>query len=402
MDGATPAVNSPVVVERAGDSIAPRARGLQVFYAFNDSAQRRAALRTPAGSAERYCLFGLDQHVSVGVRARHNLEREGPPAAWARIAGRIVNDTVSRLGGYGGDFGGVFDALGPAREADVVFSTVDTVGIPLVALRGARLLCAPILYAAIGLPERLATLRTQAVQRVFARALGAAAAIVAYSRYEVDQLERWLTKQGCAVPVVFVPFGVDTDYFRPLSAVAPEVDVVSIGRDPFRDFGLLIEQAARLPRRRFRIVTTGERRRALTRLPPNVEVEADISFDLIRQRLAAARVVALPIRPNTYSGATTVLLQAMAIGRPIVVSRTEAIASGYGLSHQDNCLLVEPGDREGFERSVLDLLSDDHGAMRLGGRARDTTVRSLSWQRYTDTLLGLILDAAGRHGVNRP
>jgi glycosyltransferase involved in cell wall biosynthesis len=395
-------VNSPVVIERAGDSIALRAHGLQVFYAFKDSAQRRAALRTPAGSAERYCLFGLDQHASVGVRARHNLEREGPPAAWARIAGRIANDTISWLGGYGGDFGAVFDALGLARDADIVFSTVDTVGMPLVALRGGRLLRAPILYAAIGLPERLATLRTQATQRVFARALGTAAAIVAYSQHEVDRLERWLTKQGCAIRVVFVPFGVDTDYFHPLSDVAPEVDVVSIGRDSFRDFRFLVELAVRLPRRRFRIVTTGERRRALAPLPPNVEVEADISFDLIRHRLAAARVVALPIRPNTYSGATTVLLQAMAMGRPIVASRTAAISSGYGLSDRDNCLLVEPGDREGFERSVLDLLSDEHGATILGGRARDTAVRSLSWQRYANTLLGLLLEAAGRQGVNCP
>jgi hypothetical protein len=42
-------------------------------------------------------------------------------------------------------------------------------------------------------------------------------------------------------------------------------------------------------------------------------------------------VVALPVRENTYSGATTVLLQALALGKPVVVSRTSAIATGYGL-----------------------------------------------------------------------
>ena len=393
-------MNRPVVIERSGNATS-RVRPLRVFYAYTDSAQRRAALRTPAGSAERYCLFGLDQHAGLGVRARHNLEREGPPAAWARVAGRIANHAIARLGGYGGDFGAALDALGPARDADVVFSTVDTVGIPLLALRGAGLLRAPLLYAAIGLPERLATLTTPAMQRVFARALGATATIVAYSQYEADHLERWVTERGSAIRVVFVPFGVDTDYFRPLAPLDPEVDVVSIGRDPFRDFGSLLEVAARLPRYRFRLVTSLERRRTLGQVPPNVEVETDISFDLVRHRLAAARVVALPVLPNTYSGATTVLLQAMAMGRPIVASRTEATASGYGLADRDNCLLVRPGDREGLERAMRDLLSDEGGAMRLGLRARETAVGSLSWRRYTDALFGLMLEAAGRHGADR-
>ena len=395
-------MNRPVVIERTGNGAASQTRALQVFYAYSNSSQRRAALRSPAGSAERYCLFGLDQHAGLGVRARHNLEREGPPPVWARIAGRIANDAIARVGGYGGDFGAVLCALGPARDADVVFSTVDTVGIPLLALRGAGLLHAPLLYAAMGLPERLATLRRAAVQRLFARALGTTATIVAYSQYEADQLERWVAERGGAIRAVFVPFGVDTDYFRPPSAMGTEVDVVSIGRDRFRDFGFLLELAARLPRYRFRIVTTEEHRRTLGSVPPNVEVETDISFDLVRHRLGTARVVALPVLPNTYSGATTVLLQAMAMGRPIVVTRTKSIASGYGLAHQDNCLLVESGDRDGFERALRDMLSDERGALRLGARARDTAVRSLSWQRYTDTLLGLLVEAADRHGAKSP
>ena len=374
-------------------------RDLNVFYAFRDSAPRRAALWTPAGSAERYCLFGLDQHIEAGVSARHNLEREGRPPLWARVAGRVANRVLIGFGGYGGDFGSILGALDRARGADIVFSTVDTVGIPLLALREAGLLRVPTLYTAIGLPERLATLRSPAAERAFARALGRTSCIVSYSQFEVDQLERWLGACGHRTRIAFVPFGVDTDYFCPSSDVAPEVDVVSIGRDSFRDFALLIALAVRLPQHRFRIITSAEHGRALGTLPPNVEIETDIAFDLVRQRLGAARVVALPVRPNTYSGATTVLLQAMAMGRPIVVSRTEAIATGYGLSDGDNCLLVDPSDGDRFERCVRDLLSDERGASRLGRRARETAVQSLSWPRYTQALLSLMVDVAGRRGA---
>ena len=54
----------------------------------------------------------------------------------------------------------------------------------------------------------------------------------------------------------------------------------------------------------------------------------------IRERLLAARVVALPVRENSYSGATTTLLQAMACGKPTVVTRTAAIARGYELEDE--------------------------------------------------------------------
>ena len=40
--------------------------------------------------------------------------------------------------------------------------------------------------------------------------------------------------------------------------------------------------------------------------------------------LARARIVVLPLKPNSYSGATTTLLQAMAMGKPLVVSAVGA------------------------------------------------------------------------------
>ena len=94
-------------------------------------------------------------------------------------------------------------------------STVDTVGIPLMLLAQARIVRPPFVYAAIGLPERLAQLRTARMERLYARALGSAAAIVAYSRYEADVIDGWLRERGVEAPVEFVPFGVDVDAFRP-------------------------------------------------------------------------------------------------------------------------------------------------------------------------------------------
>jgi len=351
-----------------------------VFFAYRDAPERRAALAAPPGSLDRYRLFGLDEIAARGVRVRHNLEHD--PGAAANLGDRVARFAVARAGGYGGDFASIFASLGAVNRSDVVLSTVDTVGIPLVLLARAGLVRRPVVYTAIGLPERLVQLGGPRITGFYRAALRRARAIVSYAESEVAWLRDWLGPGG--PPVVFVPFGVDVEAFRPGPGAEPEDDVVSVGADPRRDFGLLTDIAARHPELRFRIVAGADNARGLGSLPGNVAVETDITLEAVRARLAGARVVALPVRENSYSGATTVLLQAMALGKPVVVSRTEAIAAGYSLEDGVNCRLVEPGDAAAFEAAVVATL--DSGADALGSRARETVELHLSWQHYTAAL----------------
>ena len=296
---------------------------------------------------------------------------------------------LEAAGGYGGDFAGVLSSLRALNRADVVLSTVDTVGIPLMLLARARVVRPPFVYVAIGLPERLVQLRSARIQTLYARALGAASAVVAYSEHETDVLRQWLGERGVHARVEFVPFGVDVEAFRPTGAT-PDVDVISIGSDPHRDFELLLTVARGLPETSFLVVTTADHARSLGDLPANVAVEADLPFDEMRSRLERARVVALPVRENSYSGATTVLLQAMALGQPVVVTRTAAIASGYGLEDGVNVRLVAPGDADGFGGAIADLLGNDARSGELGRRARATVEAGLSWDRYVDQLATIL------------
>jgi len=366
-----------------------------VFFCFRDSPQRRRAFEASPGSAERYVLAGLDQLAARGVSAAHNLERQGAPPRWAALAGSALARGLERAGGYGGDFTGMLASLRRANRADVVFSTVDTVGIPLMLLARAGRLRPPLVYVAIGLPERLAQLRSERMRRLYASALGACESVIAYSEHEAGELTSWLERYGFAQRVEFVPFGVDADWFRP-TREPTAIDVISVGTDPHRDFGRLLEVAKRMPDVSFRIVTSAEHARRLASTPENVAIETDIPFDAMRQRLGEARVVALPVRENSYSGATTVLLQAMALGKPVVVTRTQAIATGYGLVDGENCRLVAPGDGAGFERALGEVLRDGFHARALGSSARATVERELTWERYVDRIEELLRDAAAR------
>lgn len=366
-----------------------------VFYAYRDSPPRRRALAAPVGAPERYLLFGLDQLVERGWAARHDLERASSPPAWARAGGKAFKSALERAGGYGGDFATVLASLRETNRADVVLSTVDTVGIPLLLLRKAGTVRPPLVYIAIGLPERLERLRTERMRRLYARALASSTAVLAYSEHEVAQLGAFMASFRESTSVEFVPFGVDAHAFAP-PVTPPSTDVVMAGADPHRDVELFLSLAAAMPSKSFRLVTTADRARTLPATPPNLDVEADIPLEAMRRRLEEARVVALPILENSYSGATTVLLQAMALAKPVVVTRTRAIASGYGLADGDNCRLAEPGDAEGFQRAVAGVLRDEWHARSLGARARKTVETTLTWEHYVDRLEVVLRDAARR------
>jgi glycosyltransferase involved in cell wall biosynthesis len=370
-----------------------------LFVSFRDSPQRRHALGAEPGSAERYALFGLDELKGRGWTVRHNLEREAPPA-WARISGGAVKGALERAGGYGGDFATVLASLRGANRADVVLSTVDTVGIPLMLARRSGLLRRPLVYVAIGLPERLARLGSARLRRLYAASLASAAVVVTYSEHEAAELERFLADHDRRTRIEFVPFGVDTEAFAP-NTQSTDVDVVSVGADPHRDFELLLGVAGDLPAVSFELVVAGDRARTLSPLPSNVRVETDLPFEAMRDRLERARVIALPVLENSYSGATTVLLQAMALAKPVVVTRTAAIAAGYGLDDGDNVRLVAPGGRAELARALTELLGDEASARALGAAARVTVERELGWERYVERLERLLIDAAAARAPSR-
>jgi glycosyltransferase involved in cell wall biosynthesis len=372
---------------------APR-EAVRAFVLYRDSPLRRDALRAPAGDASRYSLYGLDELAHAGFELRHDLEPDFEPGRRTRAAAIALDHAVRLGGGHSGDFARVLASLGELNRSDVVYSTVDTVGIPLVLLARLGRVKPPVLYAAIGLPERLEQLRGPAAPRLFAGAFRRLHTMVAYGWGEVDELRAWLGPDGPRVE--FVAFGVDAEHFRPEPSVKPEDDVVSVGADPRRDYALLAALARRLPERSFRIIASSDNARALSELPANVRLEVDVPFPRVRECLRQARMVVLPVRDNTYSGATTTLLQAMACGKPTVVTRTAAIAHGYHLDDGVNCRLVPPGDLAALEHAVVGALDDRWLAAGLGLRARETVERYLTWPMYANEIRHLLVDAADR------
>ena len=210
------------------------------------------------------------------------------------------------------------------------------------------------------------------MRRLYRRALADTAAIVSMPSPRSDRLRAWL---GPAARVVFLPFGVDVNAFRPVERRARHRRRLRRRRSPpgFRAAparGGAAPGATRSNRRLGRACacapTAAERRRS-KRTSPSTRC-GTVSRRRASLRYRCARTATRGRRRRCY--------RRMALAKPVVVSRTEAIAAGYELEDGVNCRLVEPGDGTAFERAILEMLTGADAAAAIGIRARQTVVRS--------------------------
>lgn len=359
------------------------------FVHYPGRLSRAAAAR--AGTAPTEFLFGAIELESSG----HEIEQyEVDPAAPAsRVARRLVDGNAGR--GHlpphlsAAVLAGTHRLLPELRSADVVVATTTGTAMALAAWTRAGRLRKPLVGIVAGLlndpwrrTRRLTTLPL--LHRMHS---------VLYGPGELDGL-RGL---GLAERVHVVPFGVDVDFWAPGSA-EPTREVLAIGNDGHRDWETLVAAAPSIPAR-IRILT---RRAQPAVLPPNVTWEAAdwytqlLSDEEVRAAYRGSAVVVVPTKDVLQPSGQSVTLQAMACGRPVVLSRTRGLFGPELLADGHNIVLTSPGDASELARSVSMLLADNPLAAALGARAREAVVANATMPDYAERLLQVCLWAMER------
>lgn len=174
--------------------------------------------------------------------------------------------------------------------------------------------------------------------------------------------------------VVLVRHPVDQEFFRPEDR---ERSILFSAGSTQRDFDTLVSAAGGLgtPLRiaaslvvalqGFKVTTTDVRQHLGT--ADDVEVESLDSLQL-RASYADAKVVVVPLLPTDIDAGVNVILEGMAMGRPVISTRTagqiDVIRDG------DTGVLVSPGDVAALRAKIEMFLNDPQAAEEMGRRGR--------------------------------
>lgn len=233
--------------------------------------------------------------------------------------------------------------------------------------------------------------RSRLLRSALNRALAAAAAHAAPSRYVLDDLrERFGAGEG-----TIIPNGVaELPALPPVERTADLL--VGIGRlGRMKGFDLLIDAFANLDSGRLEIIGDGPERDALQRriddagLGGRVLLRGAMDADGVAERIAAAAAVVVPSRSESFG---IVALEAWRGGAPLIMT-TRGGAAEF-VRHEQDGLLVDPVDTAALTSAMGRVLHDPALRERLAA-AGSERVRAFSWTRVAG-LYDMMLTAIAR------
>jgi len=206
--------------------------------------------------------------------------------------------------------------------------------------------------------------------------------------------------------LLIVARGVDTELFNPgrrdpilrqsWRASASDPVALFVSRiAPEKNMDLVLEtyEAMRHANPRVKLVVVGdgpERLRLQQRYPDAIFAGTRHGSDLAAH-YASSDIFLFPSLTETYGNVT---VEALASGLAVVAF--DYAAARQHIRHGENGVTVPAGDREGFVRAAIALMSDSGRRVRLGDAARASMVR-VDWQHIVGEFESALTDLVARH-----
>lgn len=261
-------------------------------------------------------------------------------------------------------------------DYDVIYSNGENVSIPLAALF--RLVRRRPGHVLIG--HHLSPIK----KRPFLRALHPQMdAVFVYARTQYEYAQQVLGIPAWKLHLI--PFHADHRFYRPMNAPVRNM-ICSAGLE-WRDYPTMIEAvqgldvevclAAASPWSKHKNETAGRT------LPPNVSARR-YNYAELRQLYAESRLVVVPLYDNDFQAGVTTLLEAMAMSKAVIVTRT--VGQRDVIKDGENGVYVPPGDPAAMRAAILRLLNDPQEAARLGKNARKTIEENMTLDHWVQCI----------------
>lgn len=270
---------------------------------------------------------------------------------------------------------------------DVVLSMSERIAVPLGVLLPPQVKHIAILLNTMA-PQWLSAIRLLNLQKRWSH-------IIVYSRSEALALRTELSIHPTRISSVLNY--VDLDFFNPNDIP------VDTGAPPFimsqglakRDYPTLIRAMQQLPHVTCKIsaVSAWDKFKAgyeEMEIPSNVQLESFNHPFLIKKVTAQSRFVVVPLRMDTgmWCAGSTTVMQAQAMGKPVVVSYLPGIAE-Y-VRHGETGYVVKGNDPEAMAEAIDRLWKDPQLTAEMGRNAQQWMCENFSLEKYVDRFSSLI------------
>ena len=279
------------------------------------------------------------------------------------------------------------------KKFDAIYVNAESLGVPLALL--CRWLDGPRRPRIVCVGHRLLTGRKRLFFRVLKAHLGIDRLLVYASTQEAFAVGPLGIEQS---RVRRIHFHADACFFSPQFEIAPDPKAVcAVGREG-RDYPTLFEALEKLPDTTLTLTTASpwSRRADSSReraIPKNVScAEKPLSDIELRDLYASSGIVAVPLDATDFQAGITSILEAFALGRPVIATATVGLADVLWDGH--NCLTVAPGDVAGWRTAIRVLQERPELAKTLGRNAHRWVRERATLEHWTQSVVAALVETS--------
>jgi glycosyltransferase involved in cell wall biosynthesis len=308
--------------------------------------------------------------AEVDLLDHEAVDRERDP--WVRLARRVAGrDAALALLGFQ-----------RRKRYETLFTNGENVAIPLALL----LKAVRRRPGHVSIGHRLSTGKKRLFYRLF-RVQNEIDTIFVYAR---RQLEYACVR--LAIPrekLVLIAFHADAGFYRPLPEEPVAGEQICAAGLEWRDYPTLIEAVETMTKLQVRLAAASPWSKhhdetSGRQLPSHVQARR-YSYGELRELYARSSFVVVPLYENDFQAGVTTLLEAMSMGKAVVVTRTtgqtDVVVDG------ETGLTVAPGDVDGWRRALVRLQTDHELRERLGRNARQWVMDHATLDRWVGRLV---------------
>lgn len=326
--------------------------------------------RAQEDGGPRHTLYQISQYLDATIHQPDQSAVTPIDKALSKIVGSPAHWALARR------------LASQLKQDDVIYCAGEDVGLPLaiwLRLKANR----PRLAVSMMAPDRLRP-------RTLLKTLGLSNSIQLFTvtdQYKADYLKNLMNLSNSQVFVL--PEQTDASFFTPGEGMLPKPRpmIASAGLEQ-RDY-LTLARAIRGKEIDVKIcafspnASSGTRTSMPDPVPENMEIRY-FDFAALRDLYRSADIVVVSLLKNHYSAGLTVLMEAMACNRPVIMTRN----LGFSTELMDKNLIigVEPGDDKELRQAIETLLANPQDAQAMAQRAHEYFLAHNTSEHYVELL----------------
>lgn len=205
--------------------------------------------------------------------------------------------------------------------------------------------------------------------------------------------EEFYSKHFSSIDRIFIPFGIDPEYFKPLSDSPRNDYALSIGYAK-RDFSTLIDAWKSID---FPLKIVGVNKRIDKReINSKIEFIPKVPINQLKEFIHHSKMVVLPIENEKYSVGQMTFLQSMAMQKPVIVNLVPGIVDYI----DDNCLTYEYQNVEDLMEKVCGLLKNQEIIDNLSKKARQSVITTFNEKNMVKSIIQYVAEKKSQNENN--